>query len=111
MLFTEYLWNRICALDMKSDQVCLNQALLDMTVVWKQTTKDSKICTINNGWESEDAPIRVFVFSQKQFCRSCCNRKMSRHKKLYLVHPLTNDKTYMNQKEHYLKNMQAWFLD
>ena len=93
----------------RDDQVCLNQALLDMTVVWKQTTNDSRICTVKNGWESEDAPIRVFVFSQKQFCRSCCKQQMS-HEKHYLVYPNTS-KTDLKEEERSLKRMQAWFLD
>ena len=93
----------------RDDQVCLNQALLDMAVVWKQTTNDSRVCTIKNGWESDDAPIRIFVFSQKQFCRSCCKRKMS-HKGLYLVHPTTH-KTHLKEKVRSLKRLRAWFLD
>ena len=89
--------------------MCLNQALLAMAVVWKQRTKDSKICTVKGGWESEGAAIRVFVFPQRQFCRGCCKQTMS-HKKLYLVHPVT-DKKDMKNREHYLKRMRAWFLN
>ena len=80
-----------------------------MTVVWKQTTTNSKICSVSSGWESEGAPIGVFVFSQQQFCRNCCKEGMS-HEELYLVHPISNKKN-LEGREGSLNRMQAWFLD
>ena len=93
---------------LRDEQKCLNWALVDMGVVWKETTSDSSICTVESEWECEGA-INIFVFPQKQFCRGCCEPKMSRTK-LYLVHP-SSDKRNLQTKEYVLKKMQAWFLN
>ena len=106
---TDVLWSRISAVPIIGEQASLNQGMLAMAVVWKQRTKDSKICTVKGGWESEGAAIRVFVFPQNQFCRGCCKETMSRNK-LYVIHPVTG-KTDMKEKEHRLKRMRAWCLN
>ena len=92
----------------RDDQMCLNRALVDMGVVWKETTNVSSICTVRNGWECEGV-INIFVFPQEQFCRRCCKPKMS-HMPLYLVHPRSS-KENLRSKEYVLKRMQAWFLN
>ena len=99
--YTEALWRHISAEKVTpGDQQTLNMALQHMGVTWKKTTQTSEICSLQRGWESEGA-IKVFVFSQQQFCRSCCKPNMS-HKTLYLVHP-NSDKVKLNTKENGLK--------
>ena len=108
--YTEAMWRHISAVEViRDDQKTLNWALLDMDVRWKDTTNSSEICSLQRGWESEGA-IRVFVFPQKQFCRSCCQPNMS-HKTLYLVHPNSGDKIKLETKEDALRKLHAWFLN
>ena len=59
--------------------------------------EDSKmICSEEHGWESDSA-LKIFVFSQQQFCRGCCMPTMP-YKTLYLVHPI-GSKTVLTSKE------------
>ena len=70
--------------------------------------EDSKmICSEEHGWESDSA-LKIFVFSQQQFCRGCCMPTMP-YKTLYLVHPI-GSKTVLTSKEKALSRMNAWFL-
>ena len=88
--------------------MCLNRALVDMGVVWRETTNVSSICSVRSGWECEGA-INIFVFPQEQFCRGCCKPKKA-HTTLYLVHP-NSDKRNLKTKKDVLKKMRAWFLE
>ena len=108
-IHAEALWRHVSAVEViRDDQKTLNLALLDMKVRWKETTNSSGICSLQRGWESEGA-IKVFVFPQDQFCRSCCHPNMS-YTTLYLVHPLS-DKGNLETKEDALRKLQAWFLN
>ena len=106
--YTEALWRNVSAVNWtNSEQTTVNVAVRNMGVRWKKTTKTREICSLQRGWESEGA-IKVFVFPQQQFCRSCCKSNISLTK-LYLAHP-NSDKVKLKTKESALRRLHAWFL-
>ena len=119
---TELFWGYISAIPtttLMSDQLHLNTALANMSIVWKTSkwSPVSEICSNTEGWEGRTAPaggdgeiVDVFVLPQNVFCRSnCCNPNMSREV-LYLVHP-QGGKGNLLLKMDSLRGMKAWFLE
>ena len=121
---TEMFWGHISAIPANSipttnDQMCLNLALANMSIVWKTSkwSPFSEICSNTEGWEGRTAPaggdgdiVDVFVLPQNVFCRrNCCNPNMS-HEVLYLVHP-QGKKDDLLEKIDMLRGMNAWFLE
>ena len=111
MSIIETLWEHISAIAVQRDeQLCLNEALEDMEIVWSSTTSVARKCDERDGWEGEGGDgLRVYVFPQHMFCRrACCRPGMSRWE-LYLVHPF-GEKNKMSSKVDALKKMNSWFL-
>ena len=108
---TESLWRTLSnTTGIKDEQIILNVALTRMDISWKETTPLSKCCQLKAGWEGEgNDGIKVYVISQRLFCRSsCCVPK--RWKEFYVVHPFGTHE-FMDIKKKKLREMHAWFLD
>ena len=108
----EVLWEYVSAVAVvRDEQLCLNQALEDMNVVWNSTnTSVTHRCEEREGWAGEGfGGVHVFVFPPHISCRrDCCKSGMSRQE-LYLVHPFSVKKK-ISSKVASLKRMNAWFL-
>ena len=89
------------------EQPTVNSCLKSLNVTWTKHTKVQDICSNKSGWKSNDAPISIYVFSQQQFCRGCCNSKNTDG--LYNVHPLRST-TVITDKFKGQKSMKTWFL-